>query len=235
MRKSTITFRVNENVDEVVVKIPSEMRYFPLAVLDSVDKDEAIFRAVKLRGTGSELYIGPKANVTGVSLNVVGDNNVIIIGDNCSLKGSFLIRGNNRIIFIGANTTFHSVHILCRNEGHVYIGKDCMFSSGIEVRTSDSHAIIDTLSNENVNKAQGVFVGDHVWVGKGVVLQKGSVVESDNIIAINSFVRGRFCVGNTIIAGTPAKVVRENRSWSRNEMVDPSTEDIYEWKKINLL
>jgi acetyltransferase-like isoleucine patch superfamily enzyme len=229
-----LTFEVNALVGARSVLLPTDMVDLDLKRLGEPFAP-APFASVTVKGHANIAHIGRNADVSKVNLNVKGQGNRIIIGSNCNLKGTIGILGHGRIVFIGASTTFNNVAIVCKHHGHVYIGRDCMFSSGIEIRTSDSHAVVDVETMQVVNTPAGVFIGDHVWVGKRAVVQKGAMVADDNIVAMSAFVRGGFSQSRTVIAGTPAKVVRTGRTWMREEAIEPTEDRVIAWKSLSLL
>ena len=57
------------------------------------------------------------------------------------------------------------------------------------------------------------------WITNGVNIRKGkTIIMNDTVIAANSFVNAKFINSNIIIAGQPAKVVKENIVWSREKL-----------------
>lgn len=126
-------------------------------------------------------------------------------------------REHNRVI-IGKNVTTTNVLLIdfCQSCGDVIIGDDCMFSWGVAIRTGDSHAIFDQGTGQLLNKNQSVYIGNHVWVGADALIQKGVRISDNSVVATRSIVTKQFDQGNVVIAGVPARIVRENIGWSRN-------------------
>ena len=126
-------------------------------------------------------------------------------------------REHNRVI-IGKNVTTTNVLLIdfCQSCGDVIIGDDCMFSWGVAIRTGDSHAIFDQGTGQLLNKNQSVYIGNHVWVGADALIQKGARISDNSVVATRSIVTKQFDQGNVVIAGVPARIVRENIGWSRN-------------------
>ena len=67
-----------------------------------------------------------------------------------------------------------------------------------------------------MNKNQSVYIGNHVWVGADALIQKGARISDNSVVATRSIVTKQFDQGNVVIAGVPARIVRENIGWSRN-------------------
>lgn len=88
-------------------------------------------------------------------------------------------------------------------------------SNGIGIYSTDFHSIYscdktDTVLNEN----RSVIVGSHVWIGVGAQILKGSKIGMNSVVGAASLVSGLFESSNQIIAGNPAKCVREHIIWS---------------------
>ncbi len=96
------------------------------------------------------------------------------------------------------------------------IGKDCMFSDNIIIMNSDSHAVLDNKTRKIINNDTiNMTIGNHVWLGRRVTVLKRAKIPSNTIVGLNSFVIGQFNKENTVIAGNPAKVVKEEIDWQR--------------------
>ena len=87
-----------------------------------------------------------------------------------------------------------------------------MFSDTITFRTGDSHSILDS-DGKRINKAKDIAIGDHVWIGQQVIVLKGSTVGADSIVGTGSLLTGKTYDSNSVIAGSPAKIVKQHVSW----------------------
>ena len=174
-------------------------------------------------GKDNVMYVGKRACLDKVTVKIQGSNNQIIIGDNTVMgRGCRIyVFGNNCSLKIGNGCSFsHDDEILCQEDNaSIVIGNDCMFSHHINIRTSDAHAVYDLVSKKRVNQAKDIEIGNHVWVTAYCIIQKGSNVGDGCIIGTCSIVNHRISVpeipNNAIIAGQPAKVVKQNIQWDR--------------------
>lgn len=181
-------------------------------------------------GEGNQVIVHPQANIDHLKIEIKGRNNRVVIGRNCRLRGELLVDGRGSQVCIGEETTFKNVYILCAEGRDVLIGKWCMFSRSIEIRTTDAHSLIDVATGERVNKAGSIHIGDHVWIGLGVIVNKGVSIADDNVVAASSFVNRSFQDSQTVIAGIPAKVVREGVTWHRARKEKFTPEEMYHWQ-----
>lgn len=171
-------------------------------------------------------------------ITIVGNNNVVELADITNLNCNIWVQGNNNRISIGKCKSLTNIHVsmpqnwdnreliindfryfqnvgfsVIGNNRKIHVGKDCMFSSGINVWTTDFHPIYDLETNKRVNEEQDIIIGDHVWLGREIFISKGSIIPSGCVVGAKSFVNKAFTKENTIIAGIPAKVVKENIRW----------------------
>ena len=60
-----------------------------------------------------------------------------------------------------------------------------------------------------------VVIGEHVWIAHGASILKGSLVPENSIVAAKSLVQGAFDGSGLLLAGAPARIVREGVQWKR--------------------
>lgn len=149
-----------------------------------------------------------------------GNGNKLIIGKNCIVgpRCSFRMEGDNITIEIGDRTTFTRDVQLCaqENESNIWVGEDVMFSNTIIVRTSDSHPIYNE-EGKRINPPANVKIGNHVWISpnskifKGVTVGDGAIIGSDSLVT-------KDIGGASLAVGHPAKIVKENITWTREQL-----------------
>ncbi|HTB31385.1 MAG TPA: acyltransferase, partial [Bacteroidia bacterium] len=93
------------------------------------------------------------------------------------------------------------------------IGEECLFAEGIIVRDNDGHKFgtNGNVSSELENKE--IIIGNHCWIGQRAMILKGVTLADNVIVGAGAVVAGNF-PSNVAIAGTPAKIIKENVSWS---------------------
>lgn len=104
------------------------------------------------------------------------------------------------------------------NNAKLEIGEDCMFSTDVVIMTGDGHKIADKNTGEVINNEQNeVQLGKHVWIGRRATICKGVVIPSNSVVGTNALVTKKFDKENIIIAGTPAKIIKQDIIWDREE------------------
>lgn len=190
----------------------NEVRLGEGAVLGS-DDPAGLGTAIHIRGRGNVIHIGPGARVNS-SLSVEGDGCRMIIGRDCILTFNANLRAGG-VIEIGDATTMVKGALQVHEAGSIIIGRDCMISTLVYLSVSDIHPIYDRATGLRINPAASITVGDHVWLGLRSMIMKGARIEDGAIVAAAALVSGHV-PANTIVAGAPARVQRENVEWRRD-------------------
>ena len=188
----------------------------------NIDKSSVLYNCTfDIVGNNNEIEIGESSIFNNVTFYIRGDNNKIKIGQRVRFNrgGSIWIEDYNCEAIIGENTTFEDSHIaVTEPNSKISIGSDCMFAYDIDIRTGDSHSIIDSITNERINYAQNVTIGNHVWVASHVSILKGVHISDNSVIATRAVVTKSFTEHNILIGGIPAKKIKENINWNRQRL-----------------
>jgi acetyltransferase-like isoleucine patch superfamily enzyme len=170
---------------------------------------------IRLNGKNNSIKISSENQLNNCLIHISGNNCKIEIGRHCVLSNLELwIEDDGGSINIGYHTSIEGGHIAATEGQSICIGEDCMFSHGIEIRNGDSHTILDRETNQRINAARSVIIGNHCWLGADAKVLKGSVIEDGCVIATGAIITGITDV-NSIYAGIPSKKVKENIIWLR--------------------
>jgi acetyltransferase-like isoleucine patch superfamily enzyme len=94
-----------------------------------------------------------------------------------------------------------------------------MISNHVHIRTSDSHPIYDMETKKRLNPSRSVLLGNHIWIAPQSAVYKGVCVGDGSIIASRTLVT-HDVPSNVVVAGLPAKVVKTNVFWSREDVAE---------------
>jgi acetyltransferase-like isoleucine patch superfamily enzyme len=120
-------------------------------------------------------------------------------------------------ITIGDNTVWNRrCFVRASERTTISIGRGCLFSD-VTIETSDMHSVLDAATGERLNPAQNVVVGDRCWLGSGVLVLPGAVLGADTVVGARAVVTYSF-PPNVVLAGVPAKVVKEGIMWARDRL-----------------
>ncbi len=175
--------------------------------------------SITVNGNNNKIIIGDLSRLYNAKISISGNNNTLKIGSDCVFTNAFFyMKDNNNQISIGSFTTISGETHMATLEGtEVTIGNDCMFSSNIDIRTSDSHSIIGS-EGKRLNIGKNISIGNHCWIGRQCILLKGVSLYDNSIVAAGSVVTKKFDNPNSIIAGNPAKVIKQNINWLRERI-----------------
>ncbi len=174
---------------------------------------------ISVTGNGN-IIIGEKGCLLKKSvIKIVGNNNTVLLRKNCYVSGAELwIEDNNCRIDIGENSYVgHHSHFACTEDGsQLIIGSEGMISSYVQVRTGDSHSILD-MEGHRINPAASITIGKHVWLCEGSKVLKG-VTLGDNIVVSTGAIVTKSFDNNVLLAGIPAKIIKENITWDSRRL-----------------
>jgi acetyltransferase-like isoleucine patch superfamily enzyme len=129
---------------------------------------------------------------------------------------------------MGRDCTISSFSKFKASDGPLTLGQRCGFATGCFISTGQKGIIIGdnlvcgpnvviTASNyihdrlgvhleDQGHTSKGVRIGNNVWIGANAVILDGSVLGDNTIVVANSLVNRRY-PANTIIQGSPAKII----------------------------
>ncbi len=187
-----------------------------------IDKSVILYNCTfDIVGNNNQIEISELSILNNVTFFVRGDNNKIKLDKKVRFNtgGSIWIEDYDCEATVGENSTFEDVHIaVTEPKSKINIGKDCMFAYDIDLRTGDSHSIIDSVTNERINYAQNIIIGNHVWIASHVSILKGVYISDNSVVATRAVVTKSFEYENILIAGMPAKKIKENINWDRQRI-----------------
>jgi acetyltransferase-like isoleucine patch superfamily enzyme len=166
------------------------------------------------------------------SVRVEQPDAAVVIGENSIIYESNTLEAYGcATITIGANSMLGGARIVSRNA--VTIGARCLCSWGVFIQDFDPHSILPekrrqevlsmvtafyprlgcTLTPENGTNQIGfssapIVIGEDVWIGANAIILKGVMLGDGCVVAAGAVVtKGHYPPGS-ILAGNPAKVVK---------------------------
>ncbi len=166
---------------------------------------------VRIYGDNNSIDIGENSRLKYTQITILGDNNHIIAEDGSKLDGpcKITLEGNSTL-YIGRNSGIRGVTFVAK-DANITVGRNCMFSYDVIVRNNDSHKVLDADGNVT-NCAQDIVIGDHVWLCERSTILKGVTIGENSILGFGAVVT-KDCPPNSVMAGNPARVVKQNVTW----------------------
>ncbi|WP_448378345.1 acyltransferase [Fervidobacterium sp.] len=167
---------------------------------------------------GKRLYLGFFKSRIGEIAQISFDRTILQLGMNSKLfidgtvrlgPGTRIITGKNTLVKTGDGTFISgNSKIICMDR--VEIGRKCAISWDVQIMDSDFHRIVQGKTVKNPTKP--VRIGNHVWIGSRVTILKGVTIGDGSIVAAGSVVT-RDVPPYSLVAGNPAKIVKEGVTW----------------------
>jgi acetyltransferase-like isoleucine patch superfamily enzyme len=183
--------------------------------------DGAVLKGVKVDiiGDNNQITISPGCTLSDVHFRLRGSGHRIEFGENCRISRGAVIwfEDHDGRLQVGCGTSMVEVHIAVTENSKVIIGEDCMFANDIDIRTGDSHSVIDSETGLRLNYASDVVISPHVWIAPHTVILKGVTIGANSVIATGAVVT-KSCEAGVIIGGNPARVIKTGISWKRERV-----------------
>jgi carbonic anhydrase/acetyltransferase-like protein (isoleucine patch superfamily) len=147
---------------------------------------------------GAGTLVAPQASLSAGMLpgQDLGDHPVLRIGDRCVIgRGSHIVAHYSIVI---GDDVFTGPYVYITDQNHGYADPDIPIGRQWPTNTA-------------------VSIGPGSWLGAGVIVLPGACIGRNVVVAAGSVVRGQV-PDHCVIAGVPAKVVREyvaGNGWSR--------------------
>lgn len=170
-------------------------------------------------GNENEILFIKGSHLFKTKVYIRGNNNKIFIDEGALIKNtSLVIESDFNDIYIGKKTTIEGAHLgVAENNKSIFINDNCMLSENIYIMTTDSHSILSKETGERINPPKNVYIDKNVWVGRNVTILKGVKIGCNAIIASNSVV-SKDVVSDSLNAGIPSKLIKENVYWLREKI-----------------
>ena len=189
---------------------------------NKINIDKSINYSVVIKGDNNSIEItaADSNERRQIDINITGNNNKIIIKTFRTAQllvdiGNFS-GVDNVEVEIQDNLTSAQVNIFAyQSNTPIRIGANCLFSREVNIRSGEvPHAIYDATTCEDLDKSEGIFIGDHVWIGEHAFILKKATIPSNCIVGAMSVVTKRFNEENVVIAGNPARICKRNIMWN---------------------
>lgn len=197
---------------------------------------------INISGSHNFIKIDDKTKLTDSQIEIDGNSNKINIANNlifestlismCGYKNLFVIKPTKHKIrdaklyindsgrlYIDKNSQLKNrgLYIVVSNSykkrNKLVIGKNVFIAKDAIIRTSDGHTLVDPVTGLATNEPQDIIIGNNVWIASRCIILKGSYIPDNSMVAAGSLVNKKFKDTNIMLAGTPARIIRQNIIW----------------------
>jgi carbonic anhydrase/acetyltransferase-like protein (isoleucine patch superfamily) len=147
------------------------------------------------------------------------------IGDGYVAIPDLLMRSHNQLLYWGIGATAVGISMEIEGEGRSFvIGDDALISNGVWIRNYDMHSMFDLGFDPGQDRGAPVQISRppcdtvierHVWLGQDALLMSCERIGMGTIVGARALLKGQ-APPRVVMAGTPARVIREGVSWGRH-------------------
>lgn len=171
---------------------------------------ENIAGKVTFHGSNNRIDIGTAVRGAHVEIDM-GSDSIVEIGAAAYLSDAKIFLAD-RCKFLMDSSVSVGCNFLLHEPSRCHIGYASLFAAHVVVTTSDMHPIFDRETGERLNPAENVAIGRDVWIGDGAYIMKGVTIGHGSVVGARSVVTSS-TPEHVIVAGNPARVIRENVEW----------------------
>lgn len=200
---------------------------------------------IQIKGNNNSFFIGNFAKLINTTIEAEGDNNKLVSEDFVKYEHTLISLFDNNNLFkiattknfikdakiyieeggllqIGKNSGLQNgdLHIVVNNGYNItpkiIIGDNVRIAKSAIIRASDGHALLDKNTGMPINPPKDVIIGNNVWIASRCTILKGTEIPNGSMVAACALVNKKFDKENIMLAGTPAKVIREDILWDIN-------------------
>lgn len=140
-----------------------------------------------------------------------------------TVKGRFILYSPKRIVvnedaklILGSGYINNFANINCSRK--ITIGHGVAIAENVVIRDSDNHPI---LSGGAASMTAPIVIGNKVWIGMNAMILKGVHIGDGAIVAAGAVVT-RDVPARCLVAGVPAKVLKEGVEWGTKRLDEMS-------------
>jgi tetrahydrodipicolinate N-acetyltransferase len=152
------------------------------------------------RGLGKTvLRLGPRATLRTKGWVILEEGAQLVVGADAEME------------FGGRNHLSTNAQILCRER--IVLDRDAGMASSALLMDSDHHPV--TVGDVERSDTKPIHLGENVWIAIRAIVLKGVDIGDGAIVGAGSIVT-KDVPARALVAGVPAKVIRENVHWTRS-------------------
>lgn len=179
----------------------NKLKVHPKVNMHISDKSNLIFNSTLEIG---RTYEGRPYNNT--SLRIFENATLMVQRDFKINTGANITVYPNAKLQLGSGYANNNVKIDCNTT--ITIGNRVFIASDVIIKDGDGHVI----NNKPEKMSQPITIEDNVWIADRAIILKGVTIGAGAVIAAGAVVT-KDVPKNSLVAGVPAKVIKENIEW----------------------
>lgn len=191
-----------------------------LYVADGVSLNRQLIDSMALYPFSDALLVIASDLPNLASLLLGGNDATVLIGPRSELTaGEIYCGAGSAVILNGGIVATRCAVVDARNGGSVVTADDQLWAANVYIATDDMHRLEDLASGQRINRYGGhIRLGRHVWLCRDVVITGDVEIGDHTVVGLRSMVRNAKHGDHVVVAGTPARVIREGVTWSGDDI-----------------
>lgn len=143
-------------------------------------------------------------------INISKNGCLVFLGKASFAKGTSLDCSKGKLVFGKGFSSNRNCFISCDSE--ITFGENVLLGDNVIIRDNDGHTIYhEGYYKQNIKP---IRIGNHVWIASQSKILKGAEIADESVLGFNSLLTKAFAEKNILIAGSPAKKMQENITWT---------------------
>lgn len=153
---------------------------------------------------------GPlKKTIYPTRIKMESNCKLVVNGDFSIVEGCYVWISRGATLTLNGGFINEGARIYCASG--ITIGKNANIATEVIIRDFDGHYI----DSNSFKMAKPINIQDNVWIGCRAMILKGVTIGEGAVVAANAVVT-KDVPPHTLVAGNPAKVIRENVYWRKS-------------------
>lgn len=140
------------------------------------------------------------------------ENSILSISGSVTLhRGTNIVLQKGAHLSIGNQTYLNGASIDCSRE--IRIGEYCAMAGGVRIMDNSWHNVLFVGDGEKKDSISPVVIGNKVWIATNAIILPGVTIGDGAIVAAGAVVT-KNVPARCMVAGVPARVIKENVEWT---------------------
>lgn len=160
---------------------------------------------------GKDIAFYQRTYITGLGFIKIGDKCIFGVPSGGGFRSSdceIQARYETLKIFLGRNIASNNGLVIIATDS-ITVGDDCLFGRNLQISDGDAHDLNPAKRRLSRGLSSPVVIGKNVWFGNNVTVLKGTIIGDNCVVGAGSILTGKHFPPNVIIAGNPAKIIKE--------------------------
>ena len=177
---------------------------------------DAYLRKVRIdiQGNDNLISIASDTHLENCTITMKGSHFLLKIGNDCYFNNQlFCFEEAHASIIVGSEVVSYGGHMAAAEKNtRIVIGDNVILAKFHDIRTTDSHSILDRKTKQRINPGADVRIGNRAFIGEHATILKGVTIGDGAFIGIRSLA-ARDIPDHTLAAGVPAKILKDDIEW----------------------